>query len=115
VRELLQKESDGDHYASLALKAYVLSIQKAVGQMSAVLGGVDLLAFTGTIGERSAPMRERIVKPLHYLDLTLDTGANETCTAPSHLTGISRLAQSKPIFVVPADEAYEIALRTVEA
>jgi acetate kinase len=112
IRELLQKESEGDHYAGLALKAYVFSVQKAIGQMSAVLGGVDLLAFTGTVGERSVPIRERIVKPLHYLDLELDTATNEKCSAPENPTLISRLAQSKPIFVVPADEATEIAYRT---
>jgi acetate kinase len=115
IRELLKKELEGDHYAGLALRAYVFSVQKFIGQMAAALGGVDLLAFIGTVGERSPLIRERVVKPLHYLDLTLDADTNEQCVAPDNPACISRLAQSKPIFVVPADEEKEIAARALAA
>lgn len=111
VRELLRREEQGDHRAHLALETYVFTIQKAIGQMTAALGGIDLLAFTGTVGERSAPIRLRIVERLHYLDLIVDTHANIACTAPTKLTIISRLAHSKPICVIPIDEATEMAHR----
>lgn len=112
IRELLWREGEGDHKSALALQTYVFSVQKAVGQMVAVLGGADLLVFTGTVGERSAPIRERIMERLHYLDMVVDKRENKACSPAYGLTCISRLAHSKPIFVVPTDEAGEIVRRT---
>ncbi|HSX28353.1 MAG TPA: hypothetical protein VLF60_02790 [Candidatus Saccharimonadales bacterium] len=109
VRELLQREAHGDHYAALALKTFVYSIQKAIGQMSAALGGMDLLVLTGTIGERSAPIRQRLVAGLGYLDFFVETKANHHCTDPQEATIISRLAHSRPVYVVPTNEATEMA------
>jgi acetate kinase len=115
IRELLRRESDGDHRARLALQTYVFSIQKAVGQMAAALGGADALVFTGTVGERSAPIRARVTARLHFLDFLLDEEANNACAAPEKLTTASRLAHSKPVYVVPTAEAAEIARRTAAA
>jgi acetate kinase len=109
IRELLVAEQAGNHRAELALNTYAHSVQKGIGEMAAVLGGIDVLVFTGTVGERSAPMRERIVHPLHFIDLVLDTKANAGCTNPTQVVNIGRLAHSKPIFVIPTDEAAQIA------
>ncbi|HJQ08073.1 MAG TPA: hypothetical protein VJ836_01175 [Candidatus Saccharimonadales bacterium] len=109
IRELLRREADGDNRSRLALATYIYSAQKAVGQMAAALGGLDALVFTGTVGERSAALRERITERLHYLDLILDKHTNHDYEAPEKLTIISRLAHSKPIFVSPTQEAAEIA------
>ena len=111
IRQLLQRQTDGDQRARLALQTYVYSVQKAIGQMTAALGGVDMLVFTGTVGERSAPIRERITAPLHYLDLALDKHANDECRAPTKPTKISQLGESKPICVIPSQEAAHIAQR----
>ncbi|HUC90190.1 MAG TPA: hypothetical protein VMR45_05295 [Patescibacteria group bacterium] len=111
IRELLRREADGDHRASLALRIYVHSVQKAIGQMTAALGGLDMLVFTATVGERSTPIRERVCRNLHYLDIFLDDGANQSCEEPENITCISRLTHSRPVYVVPADEAGEMARR----
>jgi len=113
IRELLKREAEGDHLAELALKTYIFNIQKAIGQMAAVLDGADMLVFTGTVGERSAPIRERVMKTLHYLDFILDDETNQKCFNPRQPQCVSRLAHSRPIFVVPADEATEIARRSL--
>jgi acetate kinase len=109
IRELLRREADGDHRSGLALKTYVYSVQKAVGQMASALGGLDALVFTGTVSERSAPIRDRIIDRLHYLDFILDRHANESVEPGEPLALISRLARSKPIYVVPTRESAEIA------
>lgn len=114
VRELLQFEGEGDHHASLALRTYVHTVQKAIGQMAAVLGGVDLLVFTGAVGERSNVIRERVVHNLHYLDFELDTRVNKQVTSGVAMVCISKLAHSKPVFVVPADESAQM-LRRIHA
>jgi acetate kinase len=109
VRALLAHEADGHHHAGLALKAYIHSALKAIGQMSAAMGGVDVLIFTGTVGERSFVIRERIVEKLHYLDFMIDGRSNKACDNPKELVCVSRLAHSRPIFVVPSNENTEIA------
>jgi acetate kinase len=113
TRELLRRENDGDNRSRLALATYVYSVQKAIGQMAAALGGADALIFTGTVGERSALTRERIAQRLHYLDLTLDKHVNTGCEGTKDIAIISRLAHSKPIMVVPAQEAAEIVRHTL--
>lgn len=109
IRELLRREAEGDQRSRLALSTYVYSVQKAIAQMTAAVGGIDGLAFTGTVGERSAPMRERIIERLHYLDLSLDMHGNQAYKPQETPVVVSRLAHSKPIFIVPAREAAEIA------
>jgi acetate kinase len=111
IRSLLAHEADGHHYAGLALKTYVHAVLKGIGQMSAVMGGVDVLIFTGVVGERSFVMRERIVERLHYLDFMIDARSNKACDNPTELTCVSRLAHSRPIFVIPANESIEMARR----
>ncbi len=114
LRELLQREEAGDEQAALALRTYVYGVQKGIAQMAAALGGMDALVFTGTVGERSAIIRKRIVARLHYLDFYMDETANTSCTAPTAIETISKLAHSKPIYVVATDEATEIAQQAAE-
>jgi acetate kinase len=111
VRELLIQEADGNHAAKLALDTYVYGIRKLIGQMSAALEGIDALVFTGTIGERSAPIRGRLLRSFDYLGLTLDDAANARSTSPTKPTKISSAHSLKPIYIIPADEASEIAQR----
>lgn len=109
IRELLRRETGGDDKARLALATYILSVQKAIGQMTAVLNGADALVFTGTVGERSATVRQRIIEGLHYLDFIVDEHTNKECQGPEKLAVISRLAHSRPVLVAPTREAAEIA------
>lgn len=114
VNELLDHEERGNHNAHLALETYIFTIQKAIGAMAAALGGADMLVFTGTVGERSFPTRQRVIDRLHYMDFIIDEDTNHKCDDPRKPTLISALAKSKPIYVVPTDEAGEM-LRRVQA
>ena len=114
IRELLAREDKGDERAYLALSTYVYSVQKSIAQMTAALGGVDALVFTGTVGERSSTIRKRIVDRLHYLDFILDSKENAACQNPHDLEVIHYLVKSKPVYVVHADEAAEIAKQVEE-
>lgn len=109
IRDLLAAESSGDHRAELAMNTYVHTVQKAIGQMIGAMGGIDALVFTGTVGERSATLRERIMEKLEYVDLLLDKHHNAACTHPQGVECISRLAHSRPVYVAPADEAGQMA------
>lgn len=111
IRDLIAREANGDHMAHLALTTLVHTIHKAIGSMIVAMNGCDAIVFTGTVGERSAILRKRIVAHLEFLDFILDGEQNEQTTAPEKLTVISQAAKSRPIIVVPTNEAREIAKR----
>lgn len=102
IRELLDRQARGDQQAALALEIYILNLQKAVAQMVAVLGGIDMLVLTGTVGERSAPIRQRLVAKLHYLGLDLAEPQPEPAGGMTSL----QVPKSKPILIIPADESH---------
>ena len=111
IRELLEAEAGGHYRAGLALRMYVHRVQQAIGQMVAALGGIDALVFTGTVGCRSFPVRQRIVDGLDYLGLAVDLAKNERAIEPTSLQNISPKSRHKPVFVITTDENYEIATR----
>lgn len=109
IRELVQREIDGDHAAHLALTTLIHTIHKSIGSMVVALNGCDMVVFTGTVGERSAILRKRIVAHLSFMDFILDGEVNEATTDPSKLTFISQKAASRPIVIIPTNESREIA------
>jgi len=65
VRELLERESDGDGRAALALELFVRRAAAGIAAATTTLDVLDALVFTGGIGEHAAPVRDRIVERLH--------------------------------------------------
>ena len=66
MRTLLAKRSE-DPRADLAIAMYCYQVRKAIGALAAALGGLDLLVFTGAIGEGSAAIRDEICEGLAHL------------------------------------------------
>jgi acetate kinase len=81
VRELLALEASGDEGAKLALDTFVWQIRRHIGAALALLGGVDALIFTATIGERSVPIRQRILADWEGLGLMVDQAKNQQVTS----------------------------------
>lgn len=79
VRELLAREAS-DPPAADALAAFCQAARKAIGSLTAVLGGLDTLVFAGGIGENCPELRRRICAGFDYLGLSLDDGANQLGT-----------------------------------
>jgi acetate kinase len=88
-----------------ALALYVRRIVREIGALVAVLGGLDLLVFTAGVGERSAPIRERVCRALSFLGIDLDDAANLAC-APLISAPASRVA----VAVEPTNEEWIAAL-----
>jgi acetate kinase len=74
VRDL---ETAGTAEAKLALEVFCRQVRKTIGAYSAVMGGVDSVAFTGGIGENSARLRAGCCAGLEFLGIRLDAEANE--------------------------------------
>lgn len=114
IRQLLESEANGDERAHLALDMFVYRVQQAIGQMAASLAGANCLVFTGTVGERSYVIRERIMKRLEFLGFECDKNFNNNTYEPTIIANIAS-NKSKPILVVATDEMLELNNRTVAA
>jgi acetate kinase len=87
--------------ARAALELYVRRIVREIGALTAVLGGLDMLAFTAGVGEHSAVLRGRICAALGWLGIELDDQANAT-----HAQTISRAGSRVRVAVEPTDEEW---------
>ena len=72
VKTLEERARSGDTKACLALDIFAVSVRKRIGAFMALLGGVDLIAFTGGIGEHSSRIRSAATHGLDSLGLTPD-------------------------------------------
>jgi acetate kinase len=69
MQALLAREAANDPTATLAIDAFTTAARKTIGAYAALLGGLDLLVFTGGIGQHSAPIRARICQNLAFLGI----------------------------------------------
>ncbi len=72
VKVLEERARSNDPKARLALDVFAVSVRKAIGAYMALLGGTDLLVFTGGIGEHSEYVRSKATEGLEHLGLTAD-------------------------------------------
>jgi len=72
VKTLESQARSGDRESALALEIFAVSVRKVIGAYVALLGGADVLVFTGGIGEHSEPVRSAATKGLETLGLTTD-------------------------------------------
>tara|TARA_R110002096_G_scaffold327314_1_gene521413 strand:- start:38294 stop:39415 length:1122 start_codon:yes stop_codon:yes gene_type:complete len=76
MRMIEQQVKEGDEKAILAIDVYAYRARKYVGAYAAAMSGVDVLAFTGGIGEHSATIRRRICEGFEFMGLHFDENKN---------------------------------------
>ena len=76
ARDLDARANAGDQRCKLALKMLTYGVIKYIGQFAAVMNGVDLIVFTGGIGEHNSRLRRRVCENFSYLGLKFDYEAN---------------------------------------
>ena len=108
MRVVLERSAAGDRQALLALEVYIHHLRASIAAMVASLGGIDALAFTGGVGERSAPVRALTAEGLAFLGIELDGPANDAATGAADAE-VGASAAPVRAFVVPAREDVEIA------
>ncbi|MEV4746120.1 acetate kinase [Streptosporangium sp. NPDC049248] len=108
LRAVAERVSEGDPDAELAMSVYCHRLRKYVGAYYAVLGTVDVIAFTGGVGENSALVRERSLAGLGALGITVDPARNVRGG-----TIISPDGGGVRVAVIPTDEEFEIARQTL--
>jgi len=111
MRELEKAVSEGkDKRAILADKMYDYRIKKYVGAYAAALGGVDIIVFTGGVGENQDTCRAGVCEGLEYMGVKLDTELNAKIRGTE--TVISTPDSKVKVVVVPTDEEMTIAMDT---
>ena len=91
-----------------AVSMFIYRIGRELGSLSAALGGLDALIFTGGIGEHAAPVRAGVCRAAEWLGIELDEAANA-----AHGPRITRADSPVPAFVIPTNEDLMIARHTV--
>jgi acetate kinase len=99
-------ESDVGNRARLALEVYVHRLRAGIAAMAASLGGIDVLVFTGGVGEHSAAVREQAAAGLAFLGVELDRARN---TAADRDAEIGADGSGTSTLVITAREDLEIA------
>jgi acetate kinase len=110
VREVLSAASQGDANAALSLDMYEYRIRKYIGGYAAAMDGVDVLLFTGGVGENAAYLRERVCAKLSYLGVKLDPELNAIRSGEDRI--ISTPDSRVKVMIIPTNEELMIARKT---
>ena len=111
VRDLEEGIARGDHRCRLAMDVFIDAIRRYLGDILVKLGGLDVLTFSGGIGENSAAIREGVCTNLEEFGITLDSARNGAAKGEATLSGDGSKVK---ILIVPADEERIVARATAE-
>lgn len=111
VRDLETAAEQGNRRARLALEMFVAEVRRYLGAMLVELGGAEMIAFTGGIGENSPTIRAAVCRNLHELGITVDEQRNSQARGE---TCISRPDSRIAVWVVPTNEELIVARQTFE-
>ena len=106
MREVLAAAAAGDPAAILGRDVYVHRLRASIAAMTAALGGLDVLLFTGGVGENAPEIRERAARDLGFLGVSIDAARNAAAVPD---TEIGAAGAPVRVLVVRAREDLEIA------
>lgn len=110
MREIEAAVNAGNERAILALDMYEQRILKYVGAYAAEMGGVDIIVFTGGVGENQTGVRENVCKPLAFMGVEIDSALNVGIRGKEAV--ISTPSSRVTVCVIPTDEEKMIAQDT---
>lgn len=110
MRTIEEAVNKGDERAILALDMYEQRIIKYIGAYAAEMGGVDIIVFTGGVGENQTGLRESVCEPLKFMGVEINKELNAKTRGTE--TVISTENSKVKVVVVPTDEELMIARDT---
>jgi acetate kinase len=108
MQDLLKMEKS-DSRAAEAVDIFCYQVKKWIGSFSAVLNGLDILVFSGGIGENAPAIRSRICDGLQYMGIELDEELNNKSEKIISTTNSKAI-----VYVIPTDEELMIAKMVCE-
>jgi acetate kinase len=113
MRDLSAAVNEGNSRAALAKKMYSYKIRKYIGAFAAAMGGVDVIVFTGGVGENRNEIREAVCENMEFLGIKIDKEINSKIILGAD--GIISTPDSKvKVVVLPTDEELMIAKDTLD-
>ena len=111
ARDIENAVQQGNQRADLARRMFIYRVKKYIGAYAAAMNGVDVIVFTGGIGENDAYVRAEVTKGITYLGVDFDESKNKVRGEEALLT----TPESKvKVCVIPTDEEWMIASDTQE-
>jgi acetate kinase len=111
MRAILAAEAEGDEEAGLAIGVYLHRLRAAVAAMVAALGGLDVLVFTGGVGEHAPAIRARLADDLRWVGVVVDPAANEAVRGDAEVAGTGATVRT---LVIVAREDLEVVRQVRE-
>ena len=115
MREIEKAAMNGDIRAIIAVKAFTYRVRKYIGAYLAAMGGMDVLIFTGGIGQGSAVVRSLALQGLQCMGIHLDDQRNREANGFSETCRISTDDSPVTVLIVPTDEERMIARETLRS
>ncbi len=112
MRDIETAAGEGNHRAQISLDIYHYRIKKYLGSYAAAMGGVDVVIFTGGVGENACETREEICKGLEFMGIEFDVTKNTKLRGKEAI--ISTSDSKVTVMVVPTNEELVIANDTFE-
>ena len=112
MRELEAAYEAGDERAILAEEMYFYRIKKYIGAYAAALGGVDIIVFTGGVGENQASCRSGACRGLEFMGISLNEELNNKVRGEEVI--ISKPDSKVKVLIIPTDEEFMIASDTMQ-
>lgn len=117
MRDIEKRATGGDEDCQRAIAIYVHRIRKYIGAYAVTMAGVDVIAFTGGVGENSALVRRRCTEGLEFLDAALDVTRNDQAKLDDDhpVAKLSTDGSRVHLLAVRADEELQMARETAAA
>jgi acetate kinase len=96
--------ASGAEAAKRAISIFEERVVREMGALIAILGGVDLIAFTGGIGENDAALRQNVCDRLAFLGVELDPNANASAQFADGLVNVQKRESRSEVWIVQTDE-----------
>jgi acetate kinase len=112
MRDVEKAAEEGNKRAKVTLEMYYYRIRKYIGAYAAAMGGVDLIIFTGGVGENDSATRYLTTKDMEYMGLEFDQEKNKGLRGKEAI--LSKENSKVTVMVVPTNEELVIAMDTYE-
>lgn len=112
MRDIEEAADNGNERAKTAMQMYQYKVRKYIGAYAAAMGGVDVIVFTGGIGENDTVTRTKSLEGFEFIGLDLDVEKSLKSRGKEEL--ISKAGSNVKVIVVPTDEELMIASDTYD-
>ncbi len=113
MREIENAAARGDHRALLAVKTFCYRVRKYIGSYTAAMGGLDVVVFTGGIGQGSAGVRRLSCQGLSCMGIRIDDDRNRMAEEVESSVRISSDDSAVDVLVITTDEERMIAREVI--